>query len=88
MGAFERVFQHVVVFSDEAFVVSRDLHRPQELQIEGCIIDVKMNGPASPSRPTYRYRVLEVAGPYPSDPDWFARPWIGWYKPSWAMRVR
>lgn len=30
MGAFERLFQHVVVFSDEVFVVSRDLHSREE----------------------------------------------------------
>ena len=51
--------------------------RPPELQLEGCIIEITSNAPSTPGKPKYRYRVREVSGPYPPDPNWYARPRIG-----------
>lgn len=53
--------------------------RPAELQLEGAIIQItrysKVNG-----EPYYsRGRVIEVSGPHPPDPDWYARPHMGGY---------
>lgn len=55
----------------------RDTFRPPELQIEGCIIEITGNAPANVGRSKSRYRVTEVAGPYPPDPDWYVRPHLG-----------
>lgn len=57
--------------------------RPQELQIEGCVIEIvhKSNVPGAPPYVS-RGRVLAVRGPYPIDPHterWLGRPDLGGY---------
>lgn len=52
--------------------------RPPELQLEGCIIEITTgNAPADVGPRNTRGRVIEVKGPYPPDPDWYVRPWLG-----------